>query len=349
MSAGALTSISIKNFTAFEQLDLELSPGVNIFIGPNSTGKTHLLKLMYSICSSTRPKAKPPEEKLLAVFAPRGEIAKLIHRGSDSARVALAMDGQVLEFELHTDPTGHGEPMFERWGGLSVAHRESVYIPAKEMLANAPGFRSLYQRYDIDFEEVYFDILEAAYSPLRRTSPETMPEPLLTRLKETLGGHVIVEGETFYLRKGEWRLPFGLLAEGLRKLGLLWLLVWNDCLKPGTFLFWDEPEANLNPSLIGLVVEVILQLQRVGVQALLATHNYVVLKEFDLRCRKDDLVRYHSLYRDVLSGRIFCKSTDEYVSLDPNDIVDTYVQLYERDVVRDFREAGSLSDGPGRS
>ena len=43
-----LTGIKI-NITAFEQLDIRLSKGVNVFIGANGTGKTHLMKLLYGV------------------------------------------------------------------------------------------------------------------------------------------------------------------------------------------------------------------------------------------------------------------------------------------------------------
>lgn len=36
--------LELKNFTVFNGLTLELSPKVNVIIGENSTGKTHLLK-----------------------------------------------------------------------------------------------------------------------------------------------------------------------------------------------------------------------------------------------------------------------------------------------------------------
>lgn len=36
--------LELKYFTAFSGLTLELSPKVNVIIGENSTGKTHLLK-----------------------------------------------------------------------------------------------------------------------------------------------------------------------------------------------------------------------------------------------------------------------------------------------------------------
>ena len=37
-----LTPIRIEPFTTFEHLDLDLIPDINVFIGANGTGKTHL-------------------------------------------------------------------------------------------------------------------------------------------------------------------------------------------------------------------------------------------------------------------------------------------------------------------
>ena len=39
-----LTKIHLENFTAFKNLDVEFSPGINVFIGANGTGKTHIMK-----------------------------------------------------------------------------------------------------------------------------------------------------------------------------------------------------------------------------------------------------------------------------------------------------------------
>ena len=38
------TRIELTRFTAFESLDLPLSPGINAFLGANGTGKTRLTK-----------------------------------------------------------------------------------------------------------------------------------------------------------------------------------------------------------------------------------------------------------------------------------------------------------------
>ena len=56
-----LTQLKLENLTAFSTLDLNFSPGINVFIGANSTGKTHLLKTLYTACSITvgEDKEKP--------------------------------------------------------------------------------------------------------------------------------------------------------------------------------------------------------------------------------------------------------------------------------------------------
>jgi predicted ATP-dependent endonuclease of OLD family len=119
----------------------------------------------------------------------------------------------------------------------------------------------------------------------------------------------------------------------MRKLALIWLLIQNGTLLAGSVLFWDEPEANLNPTLMGQVVEVILELQRLGVQVFLSTHNYVLLKEFDLRKKRDDAIRYFSLFREK-SDAVVGRSGQSYRDIDPNAIADTFSDLYKRDISR---------------
>ena len=123
------------------------------------------------------------------------------------------------------------------------------------------------------------------------------------------------------------------MAEGLRKLGLIWLLIQNGTLLDGSVLFWDEPEANLNPSLLGPVIETILELQRLGVQVFLATHDFAVLKELDLRRHEHDRLEFHALCRDADAG-IDCHTTAEYLNIDPNMIEKSMTSLFDREVNR---------------
>ena len=124
-----------------------------------------------------------------------------------------------------------------------------------------------------------------------------------------------------------------MLAEGWRKLGLLWLLIRNGTLQNGSVLFWDEPEANLNPKMFKTVMSVLLELQRAGVQVFFATHDYVMLKELDLQMTEEDQVAFHSLYRDE-TGEIACHTTARYLDIHPNAIGEAFDDLYDRQIER---------------
>jgi predicted ATPase len=69
----------------------------------------------------------------------------------------------------------------------------------------------------------------------------------------------------FYLRsstQGDIEMP--LVAEGLRKLAMIAQLIANGNLLDQGYLFWDEPETNLNPALIKVIAKVILSLSQSG-------------------------------------------------------------------------------------
>jgi hypothetical protein len=333
-----LTHIALENFTAFAYLEQEFSPGINILIGTNSTGKTHLLKTLYAACAITigEDLEKEFSEKLRNVFNPyEGRIGRLVRRHSKSnTQIIVSRDNREQTIAKFASRTSFiPRKIFHQKAGWKRDPLESVYIPVKEMLAHAPGFLATASRREIGFEEIYTDIIKRAFLPKLSDFPYPAYKDLLSLLQKTIDGEVITRGEHFFLKDRHGDLEFTLLAEGLRKLALLWLLIQNGTLLPGSVLFWDEPEANLNPSLMGEVVEIILELQRLGVQIFLATHNYVLLKEFDLRKKKDDAIRYISLFRDD-SGAVAAHATDVYSLIHPNAISDAFADLFQRDMAR---------------
>ena len=91
-------------------------------------------------------------------------------------------------------------------------------------------------------------------------------------MAELLGGKLEYEENTgrFYLATSLGRIPMPLVAEGLRKIATLVRLTENGWLTPGTTLFWDEPEVNLNPKLMDEVIGAILALTRAGIQVFMA-------------------------------------------------------------------------------
>lgn len=332
----AITRLSLHRFTAFEDLEFRPSRGINVLVGANGTGKTHLMKVAYAACDVSKT-GDSFAEKLNRVFLPSGRsIGRLVKRRSESSkcRIRIFRGNRRLDiaFSNHTKSI-HGVRVL-RSSQWNVEPIESVYIPVKEMLANAPGFRSLYAQRDLHFEEVYDDILARAYIPILRGPIDQERKKLLDRLRRIIAGKVRVTNEEFFLRGREGNLEFSLLAEGIRKLGLLWLLVQNGTLLNGSVLFWDEPETNLNPRLFEAVVGILFELQRMGVQIFVATHDYAVLKELDLQKENRDQLAFHSLFRDDDSGEVVCNRVRSYLDLHPNAIAEAFTDLYDREVAR---------------
>ncbi len=326
--------LRLEQFTAFEDFDIKLSRGVNVFVGDNGTGKTHLMKVLYAACDITQTEMAFAD-KLVRVFLPSGRrLGRLVRRRRGIAQSVVSVygsDKRSLRLRFETRATGEVRERSLRWRQQPI---ESAFIPVKEMLSNGPGFRSLYARREVHFEEVYADILDRAYRPILRGPMDADRRIVLATLGEALQGRVTVKNEEFYFRDRRGNLEFALLAEGIRKLALIWLLIQNGTLLEGSVLFWDEPEANLNPSVLGNVVETILELRRLGVQVFLTTHNFSVLKELELRRREDDGVRYHALCRDRQTGRIDYRTSADYLSMSPNLIEESISDLFDRQVRR---------------
>ena len=336
-----LSRVELECFTAFSKLTLDLSPGINVLVGANGTGKTHFMKVCHAACHAYKTDGRFAD-KLVRVFLPSGRsLGRLVKRqqGNSKAIVRVFRGSLRLHSSFSSQTTSGSTVKSTRSKAWMDNPIESVYIPAKEVLSSAPGFRSLYETREIHFEEIYKDILDRAYTPILRGPTEPSRKRLLAILQDAIQGRVSIRHEEFFLRNRQGNLEFSLLAEGVRKLALLWLLIQNGTLRDGSLLLWDEPETNLNPKVFGTLIKVLLELQRIGVQILLATHDYVILKELDLRSANDDRIAFHSLYRDRETKEVMCRTTHNYLDIDPNVIADTFDDLYDREIDRTMGES----------
>ncbi len=343
-----LKEITLQQFTAFQKLRIQFSPGINIFVGENGTGKTHVLKAAYAACDISKSHTSLAE-KINNVFLPSGKhIGRLVKRSSVSSKGSLEITRNIpsdksisikLSLSNHTrkpeKATVSGATKL--WSDNPM---DAAYIPVKDMMANAPGFRSLYEEREIHFEEIYVDIIRKAFLPLLKGPTDKSRKKLLKNLQDAMAGKVEAKNEEFFLRSKQGELEFTLLAEGFRKMGLLWILIQNGTLLNGSALFWDEPETNLNPRLMRTVIGILLELQRMGVQIFLSTHDYVILKEFDLQVQKNDKVLFHSLYRSMDTHEIEISSTENYLHISPNAIDDTFGSMIDREIEKSMGSLG---------
>ncbi len=99
-----LKQLSVKNLTLFpHEHQLQFAAGLNVFIGENGTGKTHLMKAIYSLIATSeeasRKQNSPPTktylqkayaDKLLGVFKP-DTLGRLASRKQGRSRCELTL------------------------------------------------------------------------------------------------------------------------------------------------------------------------------------------------------------------------------------------------------------------
>ncbi len=299
MPADAIRSLKLSNLTAFAHVRLEFAEGLNLIAGENGTGKTHLLKVCYSILeactsidrakSSTSPTkgelSKSLAAKLAGVFMP-DQLGRLVRRrpGRNRCEVECRI-GRLGTLDFSFNTSSKTEVSIEKIPSRWLTTRP-VYLPPRELLTIAPGFVSLYDTTHIGFEETYRDTCLLLGVPLAKGPREAATRELLAPIEEAMGGYVETDtAGRFYLRTKAGQIEMHLVAEGLRKLAMLARLIATGQLVGKGFLFWDEPEANLNPKVIKGVARTVLHLCRSGIQVFVATHSLFLMRELDILLR----------------------------------------------------------------
>lgn len=292
-----LKNLNIKNLTVFSEANLQFSQHLNVIVGENGTGKTHLLKMAYSamatswggrkLTSSLQPTKTLMQtrlaDKLVNVFRPES-LGRLTRRkqGRERCDIKLNFTNNQFDFEFSFATNSKTEVTLEKvpedW--LDGA---SVYLPTRELLTIFPNFVSVYEGHYLEFEETWRDTCLLLGAPLQRGPREKRIQELLKPIESAMGGTIELDTNgRFYLKNESGRFEMPLVSEGQRKLAMLARLIATGVLLDKGSLFWDEPEANLNPLLIKQVAQSIISLSKAGIQVFLATHSLFLLRELEI-------------------------------------------------------------------
>lgn len=295
-----IKSLTIKGFTLFQQARLEFAPGINVIIGSNGTGKSHLLKLAYTGCrwsqemaTRTAKQGRPDKAtmqkelagKMMRVFRP-DQLGRLTSRSQGRTRAEIGLDFHATPkagFKFSFATNSSSDVTFDKAPEDFIVGK-AIFFPTKEMLSMFPGFVSLYENVSIEIDETYADLCRALELPLLRGPRLRETNDLLAPIEALLGGSIRNENGRFYLvQKGSGKFEISLVAEGFRKLGAVAYLLGNGSLSNQSILFWDEPETNLNPAYMRRVAEMLTRIAANGTQVFIATHSLFILREISMR------------------------------------------------------------------
>jgi len=342
-----LQSLKIRGFTVFRTAELEFAKGLNVIVGANGTGKTHLLKLPYAVMAISAEEGKrrkePPTktllqpriaEKISSVFRPEDRLGRLVHRqkGRNSCEVKMSFRQPKTSLTFGFSSLAKSEASVHRVPA-KWQDKPPVFLPTRELLTLYPGFVPLYETRHLEFDETWRDTCLLLGAPTLRGPREATIGGLIEPLEQQLGGRVVLDANgRFYLKPfNAGNMEMSLVAEGWRKVAMLVRLISTGSLLDKGCLFWDEPESNLNPKLIRETAKAILGVCKAGVQVLVATHSLFLLREFEILL-KDKFAEVEQKYFALSRGDdgVEVSQSHDIGSIDPLLLLDEDLEQSDR-------------------
>ena len=244
-----INSLTARNFTVLPENTLNFSAGINVIFGENGTGKTHLLKLLYALSAGNAAQAA---ERMAVVFEVP-QTGRLVRVGQEKAQVAVQSSNGEIVVGWSADST---EAVSHK-GLRRSAEETGCYLSSNGWLfSSAPRLGS------------------------GKTSGRQ--KRLLERLEAVLAGHIkrTADGK-LCLQMENGTFETEQLSDGQKQLLRLVELVLAET-KKGCIVFWDLPEAGLNPKICRTAAECLTTLAEEGTQIFVATHSVFLMRELYL-------------------------------------------------------------------
>ena len=294
-----IEAFEFKNLGPLDRIAGENLGQINLIIGPNSAGKTWLLKALYAAIRTleetgrgqdNRTLAEVLSEKLHWTFQPE-KLGDLVTKGKGrklSASVTLK-DQSPLRFSFGQETTKQVNDLED--DGITRRKANSIFLPPKEVLSLSKIIlQTAIMERQFGFDSTYSDLVLA----LQKDIPQEERNHTLAQTSQAL--EKMFPGRIeFDRQKKEWvykvgnaRYSINATAEGVKKIGIMDTLVRNQYLTPNSVVFIDEPESALHPDAIIKLLDIINVLAKQGMQFFIASHSYYVVKKLYLTAQKED-------------------------------------------------------------
>jgi AAA15 family ATPase/GTPase len=357
-----IKNIQIKNFIGHDLIDTDKFTPITLIIGDNDTGKTGILKILYATAKSLEIFSrrvnsiafessfkKILSQKMFNTFQPRqGRIGELVSKG---AREKLSVE---INFQKQKqDKSVYSQNIYFNFGEkthnsivecsdkideIPESFFNALFIPAKEILTFRDAIKFSRLNDLFGFDDTYLDLIEALEVQSRQGSYPSDLVKVNRKLEDLFDGSIVTSDKdgSLIFKKGNSEFSMSLTSEGIKKIGILTTLIRNRQLNKNTVLFIDEIEMALHPKAIRKVIEMIVDMSRAGVQIILSTHSYFVIKQLVIAAKRDEQsILCLSLTKKDKQMNI--DSFDLKEGMPSNSIVDEALKMFNEEVELDFR------------
>ncbi len=333
-----INSLTSDNFMNLKNAKIDFNR-INIFIGENGSGKSQILKLLYSVLLANNEIQKQKEvseyersriiaKNLIDIFKTE-KLGNLVTFTEKEAKVKIDFNSYIIDFKFGANSRKEVSKNTEEFN-FEAIFKKNIFIPTKEILSFFKGFRILYEDRYLEFDKTYYELARSLERSLLKNSDLKF---VIDECEKILNGKIEIIDGKFYLLQDNKKVEINLVAEGLRKIGLLSYLIANGSLDTNSILFWDEPESNMHPKLIDDIVQFLVVLANKGMQIFISTHSPYVIESFN-----NHLKRYKIKDKDIED-----KDISNIEPLNPKEI--KAYMLKEKDFIDIIdKELGLIND-----
>ena len=331
-----ITRLELTNFGPLAKVEWKKLGHINLVIGGNGSGKTFMLKALYSAMrtleeykrgDAPRSAGDILAERLHWTFQ-ADKIGDLVSKGADGHLAAKYwVDQNEFCYSFGRDTTKQISSLENH---VPPRVSNSIFLPAKEILSlHNIILESREKDMRFGFDDTYYDLAKALrIYPQQGRNFEAFAKSRQS-LEEMFGGKVNYNEGTgkWFFRKGNAIFPMGVTAEGIKKIAILDTLLSNRYLDPQSIIFMDEPESALHPTALTTLLDIVAMLAERGIQFFMASHSYFVVKKLSLIAQEKGI-----------SIPVIAAEGDDWITADlkngmPNNaIIAESIRLYEQEV-----------------
>ena len=191
-------TLRLKNFTAFQEAYFEFVPGVNVFVGENGTGKTHVMKALYAMQLSQSRETRSIGTTLEDLFQTKdvADVVRMGPRSGAEADVDGIYDGRPWIYTVQK-----GYPTRTPSDDYVSKPERPVFIPAIDMMGHTKGFTEAYEEVRLDFDLTCRDVVNLLRLERKNGKPNLRPDTNVDKsLARLLDGEIERDDQgRFYL------------------------------------------------------------------------------------------------------------------------------------------------------
>ena len=334
-----IKSFELENYGPIRSLKFNNCGRINLIIGPNRSGKTLLLKALYTAQRTIElfKRGKNIDSDKEILFKKLywtfqiDKIGNLVRKPDKGNLKFLMTDYDDGMFSYSFSPSTEKQ-IVKLTNTCRPSNSNSVFLPAKEVLSLLDIIE--FEREDrqvFGFDETYYDLAKAL-TPGGKGKNKKIFSKMRSELEEAIDGRIIFskEKEAWVFRQGNMEIDINLTSEGTKKIAILDTLLGNHFLSEKSIVFIDEPEAGLHPSLLVKLLDIITSLSKAGLQFFIASHSYFVIKKLYLIAHQEQMNIPVLSFQN--NPEVSAQIDNLLEGMPQNQIIDESIELYTQEI-----------------